>query len=163
MHSGPYAGETIAVVASHGGSRGRVRGVCGRGLRPGGEERERETWQSGSPPWPATGALGRCSVRMRGEPEREREEGDNSVACCGRRGDLGGHEGEALGGRECLVVGGYSARAHCSALKSVQTAGMAIFLGQVGVAKYVWWLWGVVNKGGETLDALGGHWSEEGG
>nr|XP_040249466.1 recQ-mediated genome instability protein 1-like [Aegilops tauschii subsp. strangulata] len=39
-------------------------------------------------------------------------------------------EGESRGGRKRSAVGGYSARAHCSALKSVQTAGMAIFLGQ---------------------------------
>ena len=84
--------------------------------------------QSGSPPRPATGALGRRSVRTQGETEREREEGDDSVACCGRRGDLGGHEGEALGGPVARAESGYSARAHCSALQSASLAGMAIVL-----------------------------------
>ena len=68
---------------------------------------------------------------------REKEEGDDSVACCGRRGDLGGHEGEALGGRRRLEGGSYSAGAHCSALQSVQMAGIPFF-GKVGMDKHVW-------------------------
>ena len=37
------------------------------------------------------------------------------------------HAGEARGGRRRLAGGGYSAGAHCSALQSVQMAGIAIF------------------------------------
>ena len=44
------------------------------------------------------------------------------VMCCGRRGDLGGHEGEAVGGRRRLEGGGYSAGVHCSALWSTPIA-----------------------------------------
>ena len=62
---------------------------------PRGEERERGTRQSGSPSRAMTGALGRRSVRTRGEPEREREEGADSVACCGRRGASAGVRGRA--------------------------------------------------------------------
>ena len=76
---------------------------------------------------------------------------------------IAGRAGEARGGREWLAGGGYSAWTHCSALWSVQMACHGIFLGQVGAAKFVWLLEGVVEKGGGALDALGGHWSEEGG
>ena len=121
------AGELVAVATGHGGLFECAWGARGGRLRPGGEERERGTRQSESPSRAMTGALGRRSVRTQGEPERERDEGDDSVACCRRRGDLGGHEGEALGGRRRLEGGGYSAGAHCSALQSAQMAGMAIF------------------------------------
>ena len=50
---------------------------------------------------------------------------------------IGWHEGESRGGRRWLAGGGYSAGAHCSALQSVQMAGMPFF-GKVGTAKHVW-------------------------
>ena len=76
--------EFVEVDYAQGKKRGS--GECGKA----GPRRGQRLARSGS------------SVRTRGEPEREREEGDDSVACCGRRGDLGGHEGEALGGRRRL-------------------------------------------------------------
>ena len=73
-----------------------------------------------------TGAQGR-PVRVRaGVREEEREEGVDRPACCGRRGRLGGHEGEAQGCRKQPIGGGCSAPEHCSALQSVLLAGMAV-------------------------------------
>ena len=89
-------------------------------------------------------------------------EGGDSVAWCGRRGDLGGHEGKALGGRRRLEGGGYSAGAHCSALQSVQMAGMPFFW-QSGHGQACLVALGRSKNVGKALDALGGHWSEEGG
>ena len=64
--------------------------------------------------------------QARGERRRAGEDKADRPAGRGRRGHLGGHEGEALGGRGWRLEGGRSAPEHCSALQSVLLAGMAV-------------------------------------
>ena len=75
---------------------------------------------------------------------------------------IGWREGESRGGRRWLAGGGYSAGAHCSALQSVQMAGMPFFW-QSGHGQACLVALGGVKNVGIALDALGVHWSEEGG
>ena len=110
------------------GRSGACLGCSWSWSRPRGEERGSRASSRRAPSscahWPSWAASGELS-RVR---RREGKEGGDSVPCTGRRGDLGGHEGEALGGPVARAESGYSARAHCSALQSASLAGMAIVL-----------------------------------
>ena len=102
--------------------------------------RERESWGGlngrgrGAPCAASTDALAQA---YRGE-RREVLDGADNVSCTGRQGDLGGQEGEALGGLVARTKSGYSVRAHCSALQSTSLAGMAIVLAP--------WAWPIVSN-----------------
>ena len=65
-----------------------------------------------------------------------------------------GRAGEARGGRRRLEGGGYSAGAHCSALQSVQMAGMPFFW-QSGHGQACLVALGRSKECGESLGCLG--------
>ena len=68
-------------------------------------------------------------------------------------------KGEARGGRGCRVNG----REHADVLQSAQMAGTRGFSSFPHAPTCVWQLQGGVNNVTMALDALGIHWSEEGG
>ena len=81
------------------------------------------------------------------------------MACCGRRGTLTGARGrlEVVGGR------GVNGRERDDVLQSASLAGIRGFSARTRASTCVWKLQVGVNNVTMALDALGIHWSEEGG
>ena len=81
------------------------------------------------------------------------------VACCGRRGTSTG----ARGRLEVVGERGVNCREHADVLQSMQMAGTRGFFSRPHASTCVWKLQVGVNNVTMALDALGIHWSEEGG
>ena len=137
MHCGPCVGELLAIAGGHRGARGHVWGVCGAGPRPG-EGREGAGGARGAARVSVLiGALGRPWRACEGGRRREKEEGDQGLACCGRRGASSG----ALGRPE-VAGGGWQGAATMQERTVARSKACkwpaCHFFGKVGMARHVW-------------------------
>ena len=144
------------------GGQERERGVvCG--ARGGGVGRQEEREGTGRAPSGATsshniGGLGRLWARATWAIQRGKGGGQHGGVLRMSR-HLDWRKGEARGGQERRVNG----REHADMLQSAQMAGTRGFSSRPHAPTCVWQLQGGVNNVTMALDALGIHWSEEGG